>query len=371
MTEVSRRVALVTNIPTPYRLPVYERLARLPGCELDLVYCSRIEPDRAWCLGQESYRTTYLRSRFLSIAGRFVHVNVDVLTTLHAMQPDVVITTGFNPTHLLAFAYARWARVPHVAMTDGTLNSEKTLSSIHRWLRRIVYRRTAAFLGPSQGSMDLYASYGVPAERVFKSHLCADNDAFMAQPKPLAPAYDLLFCGRIVAVKNPLFVLQVAQGLAERLSRVVSVAFVGSGDLEAQVREAAAELAGQVQVTFLGFVQPTDLPAQYAKAKIFLFPTSWDPWGVVANEACAAGLPVLVTSEAGSVGDLLLDQVNAMVLPLDVSAWVNGAHRLLTDRLLYERMSLAGSQRVAAYNFDAAAQGMRSAVQRALVMEGR
>jgi glycosyltransferase involved in cell wall biosynthesis len=371
MTEYSQRVALVTNIPTPYRIPVYGRLARLPGCDLRVVYCSGSEPDRAWRVEKESYRTTYLKPRFLSFGGRFVHINLDVWTALRDIQPEVIITTGFNPTHLLAFAYACWAGVPHVAMTDGTLNSEKKLGAIHRWVRRIVYGRSAAFLGPSEGAKDLYASYGVPSGSVFKSHLCADNDAFHAQPRDSDRPHDLLFCGRMAAVKNPLFVLQVAEALAQRLHRVVRVAFLGSGEMEAQVRESAAALAGRVEVVFLGFVQSKDLPIHYAQAKIFVFPTSWDPWGVVANEACAAGLPVLVTPEAGAVGDLLLDQVNAMVLPLDVQAWAEAALRLLTDELLYQRMSLAGLQRVMVYHFDAAAQGIWSAVQHARVARGR
>jgi hypothetical protein len=60
---------------------------------------------------------------------------------------------GFIPTYLFAFAWAIFHKVPHIAMSDGTLQSEKSLSFIHRFLRRVVFRRSAAFVGASKGSI--------------------------------------------------------------------------------------------------------------------------------------------------------------------------------------------------------------------------
>ncbi len=359
------RVAMVTNIPAPYRIPVLERLASQPGCELQVVYCSGIEPDRAWRLAQGAYQATYLQQRFVTIRGRYVHINPDVWSALRKAAPDVVITTGFNPTHLLAFAYARLHGVAHVAMTDGTWISENLLSRVHRFLRRVVYASSGAFIGASEGSMALYKSYGLPESRMFKSHLCANNAAFLSHP-PAVRVHDLLVAGRIVAGKNPLFALAVAQRLAQRLQRAVSLAFLGSGEMEAEVRAAAAQLpTDQVQVDFLGFAQQDELPEHYARARILLFPTAMDTWGVVANEACASGVPVIVTPEAGVAGDLVVDGVNGRVMPMDVDAWAAASQQLLSDEGLYAKFSQAAKERVTDYNFDAAALGIWQAVQMA------
>jgi glycosyltransferase involved in cell wall biosynthesis len=355
------RVALVTNIPAPYRIPVYERLADKPGCALHLVYCSGSEPDRAWRLKAGQFDKTYLKQRFITFRGRFIHVNPDVWPTLRAMRPDVVITTGYNPTHLMAWAYALLHRVPHIVMTDGTLQSEADQSFMHRLIRRVVLAGSRAFVGPSNGSLALFHRYGVARARMFKSHLCANNaayDSVQGTPK----LYDLLFCGRMVAVKNPLFALDLACALSARLGRRVSLAYLGAGELEADVRQRAAALAHQVDVTFLGFAQQDELPARYAAAKLFLFPTSWDPWGVVANEACAAGLPVLVTPEAGCAGDLVTDGFNGRVIPLEMATWVDACAQLLTDAGAYARMSANARKAVEAFNFDEAAQGLWQAV---------
>lgn len=366
------RVAMVTNIPAPYRIPVFERVARQPGCDLQVVYCSGTEPDRAWQLRQGSFGATFLKARIWSVRGRYVHVNPDVWPVLSRLQPDVVITSGFNPTHLLAFAHARLHGTAHVPMTDGTDVSEATLTGLHRWLRRRIYAGSGAFIGASEGSMALYRSYGLPDARLFKSHLCADNEAYFAQPE-VPRVHDLMVSGRIVAGKNPLFALQVAQQLSRRLGRVVSLAFLGSGEMEAEVRAAAERVRSEVDTRFLGFVQQAQLPAQYASARVLLFPTALDTWGVVANEAMAAGTPVIVTPQAGVAADLVLDGVNGRVLPLALNDWVDAAEALLRDEALRARWAQAGRERVAGFNFDAAADGIWQAVQAAMqtAVEGR
>ena len=132
------RVALVTNIPAPYRVPVYGLLAAQPGLDLQLFFCSERESDRAWDLDHIRVPHVFLRERVFSWRGRFIHANADVWAALRSFRPDVVVTTGFNPTHLLAFAYARLHGARHVAMTDGTVASEAGLSVVHRWIRRHV-----------------------------------------------------------------------------------------------------------------------------------------------------------------------------------------------------------------------------------------
>lgn len=359
------RVVVVTNIPVPYRIPVYERLAQDASLDLVVIYCSGSEPDRSWRLGVGDYRQIYLKQRFLKVAGRFIHVNPDVWSQLNALRPDVVITTGYNPTHLVAFAYAKLRGLAHIVMTDGTWHSERGYSWVHRLVRKVVFAGSGAFVGASQGSFDLLASYGVSADRMFKSHLCADNAAFEVMTG-VHRTFDLMFSGRLVGIKNPMFALDVAREVATRLGRGVSVLMIGSGDLENEIRQQAASLAGTVNITFPGFIQPAELPRYYASAKVFLFPTSWDPWGVVANEACAAGTPVLVTPEAGVSGDLIKDGLNGWIMPLDVNAWADRCVALLTDEALYRTMSEHAKALVQPFNFDAAAKGIADAVKSAV-----
>ena len=361
------RVALVTNIPAPYRVPVYGLLGARPDLDLRLFFCSERESDRAWDLERIQVPHVFLRERVIAWHGRFIHANPDVWGALHAFRPEVVVTTGFNPTHLLAFAYARLHRVRHVAMTDGTAMSEASLSAVHRWIRRFVYRRTDAFVGAGEGSLAMYRQYGVAPASVFKSQLCANNASFAsaASVAPAAPKphdVDFIFCGRFVAGKLPLFAIEVAALAARRLGRRVRLLLVGSGPLDAAMRRAAELVDDRVDAEFAGFAAQADLPGHYARARLMLFPTVGDTWGVVANEACAAGLAVVVSPQAGVAGDLVVDGENGRVLPLDAGRWAAAAAEMLSDDSTWRRMSQSSLDRVRPYTYAHAAEGLAAAV---------
>jgi len=359
------RVALVTNIPAPYRMPVYRLVANEPGIEFKVFFCAGKEPDREWNVDTSGFAHQFMRERFITVRGRYIHVNPDIWQTLNEFRPNVVITTGFNPTHLLAYAWARKNRAAHIPMTDGTLAFEEMrLTGLHKAVRRKIFSGSKAYLGASDGSLNIYRSYGCASQRLFKSALCVNNELFRAasnRPKQ----FDLLFSGRFAEVKNPLFAIEVAVAAAKRLGRTISILFLGSGPLREAMQEKVAASGPHVSAVFAGFVSQEDLPAHVASARLLLFPTAFDAWGVVANEACAAGLPVLVTPYAGVAGELVRDGVNGFVLPLDTDQWVSAAASLLSNPQTYAAMSEQSLAAVENYSYAHSAKGVIDAVHRA------
>lgn len=360
------RLAIVTNEPPPYRLPVFQRVARTPGITLRVIFCARREPNRQWDLPPFEFDHRFLRERITTVKGRYIHNNPDVIRALKEFGPDVIVNDGLNPTQLYAFGYAYLKGVPHIPLTDGTYISEQKLSWVHKTIRRIVYGRSAAFLSASMGGQHLFQSYGVPAERCFKSYLCIDNDAYLRAKEPEGEKFDFIFCGRIVPEKGPMFALEVARETARRLGRKVSILYVGAGSEEEPVKQAAAQMADLVDVHFHGFGLQRDLPSLYRSARIFLFPTEADVWGVVANEACAAGLPVIVSPHAGVAGELVIDGENGYVCPLDMGLWAERAASMLMSPDTLERFSRRSLSLVRLYTFDNAAQGLVDACRFAL-----
>lgn len=176
---------------------------------------------------------------------------------------------------------------------------------------------------------------------------------------------DFIFCGRFLAHKRPLFALQVAREVAIRLGRRTSIDFVGSGELEAEMRAYANEIKEHVDCRFLGYASQAELPQRYADAKIFLFPSEWDPWGVVANEACATGLPVIVSPYAGVAGELIVDGINGYIRELDIGQWSEASVKLLTEAGLYKHFSENSRAQVAEYSFDNSANGLANAIKQA------
>ncbi len=354
-------VALVVNEPPPYRIPVFNRVAAHPAIRLKVIFCCRREPNREWDLPPIAFEHQFLRERITTVRGRYIHNNPDVLLALTKLRPDVVVGNGFNPTHLYAMAWCALFRRPYVPMTDGTLQSEQALGSLHRRLRRWTYRRARAAIAASRGSFALYRSYGVPESDCFASCLCVDNTRFrpdLAAYPPQQRRWDLLFCGRLEAAKRPAFALDVAHGLAQRLNKKIRLLFVGSGSVLPTLRAQADTIADQVETSFHGFASQAQLPLLYRSARVFLFPTEADVWGVVANEACAAGLPVIVSPHAGVAGELVVDGKNGHVRELDVDAWVEAAAPMLADVRRWRGFAERSLLMVTPYHYDAAAAGI-------------
>lgn len=352
------KIALVTNIPAPYRIPIFNELSRLCDVSLQVIFCSEREPNRFWNLPPMEFDHVLLKERFTTVNDRYIHNNPDVFSALKKFVPDVVVIDGFNPTHLYACLYAFVKHVPYVPMTDGTYESERTLSMLHRMVRRFIYSKASAYVYASLGGKKLYQSYSVPTNQCFQSHLCIDNEAFRPKSSKFTKQYDFIFCGRMEGVKNPLFALNVAQEVAKKLNRKVSILYVGAGSQLDMIKASARSCSDWVEAIFHNHATQEELPALYQSARIFLFPTLWDPWGVVANEACAAGLPVIVTSYAGVAGELVLNNQNGFICELDFKVWAERAACLLSEPALWQAFSQRSQSLVSQYNFAAAAEGL-------------
>ena len=359
------KLAIVVNEPPPYRIPVFNLIARNPDISLQVIFCCRREPNRLWDLPPIEFDHVFLRERIRTVQGRYIHNNPDVLLALSRFRPDVVLGNGFNPTHLYAFAWTRLMRRAYIAMTDGTLQSEKSLSTLHVQLRRYVDQRAGAFIAASQGGLALYRSYKVPAARCFRSCLAVDNARFYPHEPSVEKTWDFIFTGRLEAGKQPEFAMDVALQCARRLGRRLTLLYVGSGSEETALRTRANTLHDQLSVHFHGFAKQSELPGLYRSAKIFLFPTRADVWGVVANEACAAGLPVIVSPHAGVADELVVDGHNGYVRPLDIQAWTDCALDLLENSDQWRAMGERSLLLVKPYSFESAAEGIIDATKAA------
>jgi glycosyltransferase involved in cell wall biosynthesis len=348
------KVTFLTNIPAPYREPMHELLAQNPEIDYSVIYCARIEPNREWKFESGKYQRWYLKDAATTMA----HNNPNVFKYLRQINPDVVVATGFYPTTLYGFFWCLINRKKFIPLTDGTLRSEKDLSFVHRLVRRLVYKYSNSYVGASTGSVDLYKSYKVPANQVFRCHLCIENTPFLSMHTK-EKEFDLMFSGQLIERKMPLFFVEVAKLVKERRG-TCKVLVLGSGHLKDQMLAKLEEYG--ITYEYPGFVQPHNLPAYYKRAKLFLFPTLQDPWGIVANEACASGVPVITCENAGVAGDLIVHDKNGYVLPLNEDIWAERTCYLLTNEHAYQAFSQNAVRAVKAFSPQAASKGVLDAV---------
>lgn len=116
------------------------------------------------------------------------------------------------------------------------------------------------------------------------------------------------------------------------------------------------------------FAPPTDeIERIYAVADVFLFPTSYDAFGMVITEAMAMGLPVITSRAAGAAELIVHGQEGILVdRPTDAEQWARALRQLFDDASLRERLGRAARRKVESYTWDRVAEETMTVYRQAL-----
>ena len=331
------RVTILNNMVTPYTNRLYNRLARR-GVAISVVSCTRQEANRSWGeTAPADYPHTVLSGRALKIAaGRYAHVNSGVAAALAKTRPDVLFINGFYPTMLKGAAWSLFTRTPLCLITEGWRETMPN-TIVHRIVRPLVLARCRAVVTPGVNGTRYFRDAGIAARRIFTVPLVPAWDMPESVPPFSERPFHLLWCGHLKdAQKNVSFFLALVNALKPRLPDL-RVRIVGNGELEAVVKARLA--AAKVEYLHQQSVPWHQMAEVYASARVLVFPSVWDPWGLVCDEALQCGVPALVSSHVGAAADLIQPATNGHILPLDVETWVEHCLALATRAEDWSRLS--------------------------------
>jgi glycosyltransferase involved in cell wall biosynthesis len=329
------RVALLTNILTPYRLPVYRDLAATPGWQLRILLCAAEEPgwqhvyegaheqgraelDIEIAAGVSFRRRVRSHRAQASEQWATLHVPWGAFGALRRFAPDVVITGELGPRSAFAAAYAALYRVPLVIWSYHARSAAAAVGPWRRGLRRALLARADAVVGMGIQAREVLRGLGVPEARLFDAPNAHDAEGWQARFAALdvgaerialraslgAREQVALVAGRLEASKGLLPLLDAWRALPESVRANWTLLFVGDGPLAGAVDE-ARRACGAGAIARLPALRPDALAAAYAASDLLVFPSLGDPWGLVVNEAMACGLPVLCSRLAGCADDLI------------------------------------------------------------------
>jgi glycosyltransferase involved in cell wall biosynthesis len=106
---------------------------------------------------------------------------------------------------------------------------------------------------------------------------------------------------------------------------------VGDGPRMGLLRARAEQLAIADAIEFHGLRKGDDLLRYYAFAGCFVLPSTREPWGLVVNEAMAAGLPVIVSTQCGCADDLVEYGGNGFTFDPKATEALSGLMRKISD----------------------------------------
>jgi len=148
----------------------------------------------------------------------------------------------------------------------------------------------------------------------------------------------VLFLGRLTSQKDPLSLLAAAEHICAQRADVEFI-FAGEGELFPTLLERAAARGLAQRVRFVGFLEADERERAFARADLLVLPSRSEPFGLVALEAAARGVPVVLTTNSG-VREVLEHRVD--VAPGDARALASAILRVLDDPALAAELARGG-----------------------------
>jgi glycosyltransferase involved in cell wall biosynthesis len=332
-----RRVTVVSPEPTPYRAPLFDRIAR--HVDLTVVYAAHTVAGREWSVPLQ-HRAVFLRGLRLpgvrSLVRHDYPVTPGVLRALGESRPDVVVVSGWSTfASQAAVAWCRARRLPYVLHVES-----HDLDPRPAWRRRVkdtvatpVIRGAASVLAVGSAARDSALARGARDVRVFANTI--DVDRWIERAHRLEPV-----------PHDGVLVLSVGRDVPEKGFDVL--------------RDASARAGTNVTIVTGGLTED-ELAQRYVDADVFALLSRHEPWGVVVNEAAASGLPLVLSERVGAAHDLLRDGENGFVVPAEDVEAAAAALRRLADPELRRRLGERSRELVRPWNYEASVEAFLAA----------
>jgi 1,2-diacylglycerol 3-alpha-glucosyltransferase len=162
----------------------------------------------------------------------------------------------------------------------------------------------ACFVSGERARIHFDRQLHYPPEKIFTGYSVVDNNHFTGiyAEKSLPP--QLLCVARFSEEKN--LELLIKAFTRSGISKKWILKIVGGGPKKHEL----LKLSKGSPIQLIDWLSYNELPEHYGRASCFVLPSYFEPWGLVVNEAMAAGLPLILSDRIGALPDLLVDQMN-------------------------------------------------------------
>ena len=296
------------------------------------------------------------------------------------IKPDVVAVPGW--AYLPALEALRWCemhRIPSIVMSESQEEDRSRSMMLESLKSGIIIGFSAALVGGLRHKAYLQ-KLGMPPGNIFMGYDVVDNDYFrlgadnarrnadsLRREHGLPEQY-ILASARFMERKNLKTLVSAYAAYKERTGPSAwSLVLLGDGKQRSDIELLICELGLKQHVLMPGFKQYDDLPVFYGLAQAFVHPSYSEQWGLVVNEAMAAGLPVLVSDRCGCAADLIHDGENGFTFhPRDTSKLAELICNLHGSAELCRKLSSNSLKIIDGWTPSGFASGLQRAVECAL-----
>lgn len=320
------KVLVITNIPSPYRIPLFNELKQqleAYNIELHVAFGSSSYSRRKFELNYNNIRFEYsiLRSRTFHFGNneKTIFSYSGLLKSVRKLKPDLIITNGFSIATLKIWLRSFCIKTNYLIWTGSIEKQGRNDSRIRELQRKLLMMRCSGYIVYGSKAREYLLHRGADNSKIFTAINTVDLSFFRNQTEELKAAMKsdhkkhLLFLGYLVSRKRVDKLLAAIRKLVDKRQDFI-LDIVGDGEDKSRLEKFVIENKIEPFVIFHGFQQPGKIPGYFSSSLCFLFQTDFDVWGLVLNEAMAAGLPCIVSPNAGAAVDLVKEGETGFVV---------------------------------------------------------
>jgi len=310
------KIIMVCIEPTPYVLDLIRALEKKWRGKIDVLFINE-NFTQQWhidnqhkILDKKTRRFTYLFKHYFN-----------------NKKYDAIFLAGWNhPTILFFLIMAKLYRIPVIVDSDTSLFRYTPFwkQVIKKCIYPILFKLPNHFLPSGTRQAQYLKHYLVPDHKITLEKMTVNvlgiqnyiqqfsDDArkkLRDQWRMTNNDFVFLFVGRLITRKG---IEDLINAFSSIKNINIKCIIAGDGPLKTRVEIAAKN---DQRLIYAGWLENKALLDLYLISDVFVLPAHWEPWGLVINEALAAGKPVIVSDQVGCVDDLVISGKTGIVFP--------------------------------------------------------
>lgn len=314
------KIVILHNIVTPYKTLLFNELYKLYD-KIEVLYISERQSDREWDIDWRELDFAYK----VIFKGTLENTSklesfTKAWKSLDSIKPDILILGGYQ--YFACWAGLFWAKLnkKKIILWSASNENDRSRFFLKEMLKSCFIRKCDAANVYGKRGKEYFVKLGMEENKIFVKGNTTENSFYYDESMKLrskrvslckqfaVPFHNFLYVGRFSPEKNVLHLLDAYRRL-KTAECSWGLVLIGSGPQEKEIKDYVNKYSVR-DVHMPGFKQKHAIPQYLAISDIFILPSTSEPWGLVVNEAMAAGLPVLVSKRCGCYPDLIREAEN-------------------------------------------------------------
>lgn len=328
-------VIYFTNIPAPYTVEFFNELGK--KVDLTVIFEDTSSSDR---------EGSWYSNNFNTFKAFFYHKKNNSIFRIFSLfkyignQNQIVVIGNYSSfLGIRLINYMKLKKIKFAIRSDGSFIKHEPI--IKKWFKKTLISKASLAFSPNTITDDYFKYYGLKQDNIVRYHFTSMHEnAFISklltyQEKVIERSlyfkekYIGIFVGSTISRKG----IDSLVKITEKLKKTIGIYVIG-GDCPPMLLEYIKNKS-ITNIHFLGFVDFETMLAKYLKfADFFVFPTRYDIWGLVINEALSMGIPVVTTDKCGAGLTLVKNDYNGYITPVDdIEEMVKAINKLVENHI--------------------------------------